>query len=304
MIYSIIPLSLILMSMGVIAVIVVRKFPQLSVLDVENIPQVKEEKKKTEILKRRVETRAVESKKIWAIRWKPVLAELKGWQLAFRKYVGRVERRIRHAATSVPGVKKAAPPISTPADADQARILLGDASAALGRGDLEGAEKKYIGVIRLDAKNKEAYRGLGDVYVKQGHANEAKETYAFLTQLDPADDAVLLKLSALAEDEGNLEDAVDYLQRAVLLNDNVSNRFAKLAELLSALGQYPTALEAAIQAADLEPQNPKYLDLLAELAILSGDKEVAREAAASLRMVNPENHRLAVLKDTIEKMPP
>lgn len=302
MIVGIIPLVLIVASCIVIATIVFRKFPQLSVLDVENIPEVKEERKKESFLKKKVERRAEEAKKRRTMQWRPIMEQLRRWQLAFRSYVGRLERRIMHAATREKTAAGGAEEKS--GGTAPIRLLLRDARGAMERGDFETAEKKYIGAIRLDPKHKDAYRGLGDVYVEQGHTAEAKETYMFASRLDPSDDAILVALSELAEEEGDTGKAVEYLQRAILLNDNLSSRFARLGDLLTELRQYPTALEAVKQAVDLEPQNPKYLDMLASTAILTGDKALAEEAIQALRMVNPENQRLAVLKDQREKMTP
>ena len=53
-----IPIILIVLSLGMIGSVILRKIPQLSVLDVENIPEVKEEKKKEALLKKRVEMHA------------------------------------------------------------------------------------------------------------------------------------------------------------------------------------------------------------------------------------------------------
>ena len=83
-------------------------------------------------------------------------------------------------------------------------MFLVDAAALFADGALEMAEKKYIEAVRLDPKSKDAYRGLGDVYLRQGHIAEAKETYAFVAQLDPNDDYVFIKLSELAEQEGDI----------------------------------------------------------------------------------------------------
>ena len=76
-----------------------------------------------------------------------------------------------------------------------------------------------------------------------------------------------------------------------------------LAELFLELGKNEPALEAVRQAVDLEPQNPKYLDMLVEVSVKCGNKESANEAYQQLRMANPENNKLAVLKDKINQMP-
>lgn len=303
-----VPLTLMGLSLGTILVIVIRKFPQLSVLDVENLPEVKESKRKNEVIRKRVERLEAEGKKERQTRWIPFFRLLRHVQLGFRQYVGRIERLVSEEMNSMrPRMTnrgRSAVKENKQMPGERVRTALQEAVFLLDQGDFEGAEKKYLALIRQNPKAKEAYRGLGDVYVKQGHMEEARETYQFVAQLDPWDDTVLVKLAEMAEAEGKLEQAVELYEQAVLLNDNLSGRFAKLAELLSTLGQYPTALEAIKQALDLEPENPKYLDMAVEVGILVGNKVFAEEAYQHLRMVNPENQKLPALKDKIEKMPP
>jgi len=50
--YSILPFALIIISLAIIIIIVVRRYPQLTLLDVDSIPEVKIEKKKVELLKK------------------------------------------------------------------------------------------------------------------------------------------------------------------------------------------------------------------------------------------------------------
>jgi tetratricopeptide (TPR) repeat protein len=112
----------------------------------------------------------------------------------------------------------------------------------------------------------------------------------------------MIMLAELCELIGEKEKAVDYYQQAVLINPNLSNRFAKLADLFYGMEQYGTALEAIEQAVDIEPENPKYLDMFTEISIMVGDQEMALNAYNKLRMANPENQKLASFKHRIEKM--
>lgn len=297
---TVIPLGFMLVSLVVMAVIVFRKFGELSLLDVSTIPEVREGEKKREFLKRHIEKRLIKGRKIRLEQWKPVLKSLRDIQLRFRKYVGRIERMIVKER-----FRKDAP-IQSRAEVAAAdtelRTLLNDALFAFQESDVALAEKKYIAAIRLDPKNADAYLGLGDVYRKQGQMDEARETYQFVVQLQPANDEACMKLGDLFEEEGKKEDAIVWYEKAVLINDSKASRFAKLAELLFSIEQYPAALEAILQAVELESENPKYLDMMAETAILSGNKTVAERAYQDLRMVNSDNQKLALLKDKIEKM--
>ena len=297
--FGIIPFILIVISIVTIIVVVVRKFPQLTLLDVENIPEVVMEKKKDKILKKRIDKKTVEQRKVLKSWFVPIVRVSKQLQLKFRKYVGKVERGVsKNTLERVQNKKK----IIRKESGSGINQLLEQAKSNSDHGDLEGAEKKYIAVIRLEPKQKQAYRGLADVYMRQNQYEQARETYEFILQLDSKDDAVLIKLAELYELTGDNAEAIEYYQKAVLLNPNLSNRFAKLADLLNQIGQYSTALEAIEQAVDLEPENPKYLDMLTEISIMVGDQELALEAYSRLRMANPENQKLEAFKNRIDKM--
>lgn len=295
--YHIVPFLLIILSLAGIVVVLVRRFPQLTLLDVDTIPEVRADKKKAEFLKKRVEVKGQEAQKKRREQWKPVLDQLTTMQSAFRRYVGNLERRLAHKrmnrveTAEQKGQKR-----------EELRSIVHDAELARHAEDFEAAEKKCIAAIRIDPKNPEPYRSLAEVYMAQGQTSEAKETLLFLHQMEPNDDMVLVRLAELSEQENNLQAAIEYYQQAVLLNDHLPQRFAKLAQLLQQLEQYPTALEAIRQAVDIEPQNPKFLDMMVEISIMVGDKALSEKAFQDLRMVNPENQKLSALKERIQKM--
>lgn len=297
--HGLIPLILIFLSLGALAVLVVRKFPQLVLLDVANFPEVKERAKKEVFLRKRVEGRVKSNGVQWHVYFKPFIKLTKEWQLIFRTYVGKVERR---AIAFTRKRIKAEAPEEKVKKRQQARSRIQDAVSAAEAGDFNTAEHRYLAAVKADPKNKEAYRGLAEVYRKQGQLAEAKETYQFVLHLDSHDEEALTKLAEIAESEGKLEQAVEYYQQLVLINDSIATRFAKLFDLLYQLGQYDIALEAVKQALSVEPENPKYLDNLIEVSILVGDKITAEEGYRQLRMVNPDNQKLASFRQRIEEM--
>jgi tetratricopeptide (TPR) repeat protein len=295
--YHIVPFLLILLSLAGVIVVLIRRFPQLTLLDVDTIPEVRAEKKKTEFLKKRVEAKGQEAQKKRREQWKPVVEQMVKVQNFFRRYVGDLERRLAHKrmnrveTAEQKGQKR-----------EELRSIVHDADLARQSEDFEAAEKKCIAAIRIDPKNPEPYRSLSEVYLAQGQTTEAKETLLFLHQMEPNDDMVLVRLAELSEQENNIQSAIEYYQQAVLLNDHLPQRFAKLAQLLQQIEQYPTALEAIRQAVEIEPQNPKFLDMMVEISIMVGDKALSEQAFHGLRMVNPENQKLPSLKERIQKM--
>ncbi len=143
---------------------------------------------------------------------------------------------------------------------------------------------------------------MGDAYLAKNSLEEARQTYRFVLQLEPDDDSVMVKLAEIAESQGDVEEAIEYYQHAVLVNDALSPRFYHLAELLLKVDQASVAKEAVLQAVELEPKNPKYLDLLIETAIICGDRVLAQKGYNDLRLVNPENNKLNDFLDRINKM--
>lgn len=297
--YALLPLLLIFFSFVVIVFVIVKKFPQLTLLDVESIPEVKEEKKKNEFLKKRAEKKNQETKEKQKEKIEPILQMSKNIQSSFRKFVGQIEKRVFQDTFRRVRQQKIEQGISPQ---DEIQTLLKDAMFAYEQENFESAEKKYIEVIRLDPKEVLAYSGLADVYVALKQTKEAEETYKFVHHLDPNNEHVLVSLADLAEAQGNITAAIGYYEKAVILNDSVSSRFAKFANLLQGEKQYHAALESMKQALELEPQNPKYLDNIIELAIMVGNKALAEEQYKKLRLVNPDNQKLPVLKEKIQDL--
>jgi len=259
--FTLLPFLLIAIALGVIIFLIVKNYSKLILLDVETIPEVKAGRKKDEILKKRVEDRTKQVSERWSKILTPVVQKLKEVQLKFRKYVGRVQKKIiEEGQVRVSGI------------ADKSRkkqritVLLQEATTAFKNGNFNEAEKNYISAVKLDPKSKESYQGLAEVYYEQGQIEESKETYNFLLQLDPDNEQALVKMAEIMEEDGKIEKAIGYYQQAVLLNHHNPMRFVRLYDLLFKVGQYETALEAIQQALDIEPQNPKYLDNLTEVS--------------------------------------
>lgn len=294
---------IIIISLAVCGTIVFKKFPQLSNVDVENLPQEKEAQKKKEILSRRVAADRQEFMQRWRVRLQPVGKWWQQIQLSFRKYVGKIERLWHHEehAKGQPLALAPSAPVAA-APEDKGGTLLQEARQQLERGAYEKAETLFIAVIKQDPHSAAAYRGLGDTYFAQGALAEAEETYSFLHQLSPEDDMVLAKLGEVSERRGNVEKAIDFYQQAAILNDSLAPRFYHLAELLTQVGQPVTAKEAIIQAVELDPKNPNYLDLLAEIGILCGDKDLVEQAYNELRIINPKNEKLPGLFDRLKSL--
>ncbi len=283
-----------------LVIIVARKFPQLANLDVDHLPQEKQARTKRQLLARRMEQGTAHWQASWQERAKPLTRWWGQAQLRFRIYVGKVERLWYHETAK----KQTATTSPTTVENKEQSLarLIQDGEHHLAQGRHDQAEQLFIAAIKANPHSAPAYRGLADTYFGKGAMAEAKETYAFLLQLNPNDDNVLVKLAQIAELESDFESAIGYYQSAIILNDSLSPRFYNLAELLLKVRQPQTAREAILSAVQLEPKSPKYLDLLIETAILCNDQSLAESAYNELRLVNPENQKLDYFKGKIGQL--
>ena len=316
--FSIIPLFLILLSLGAIVVIVARKYPELTILDLDTIPERKEKQKKKEIFSRK----AIQRSKEQQARMKNVFAPAgKAWtgvQTSFRKYVKKLKDEVEEKKQQV-SFSRSSRSSRTPVDKNLSspRVfqsiqnvskeetiedMLKKGLRALEQGNAQTAEASFIRAIETDKKDARAYEGLGDVYHSQGQLSEAEETYLFAHKLAPKSVSILEKLAKLAVGKEEWTTAIQYYEQAVLVEDTNAMFFATLAELLMKAGQPDAAYEAISQAVELLPKHIHYLDMLTEISIMVGDKSRAEEAAQSIRMIDPEHTRLAAFKERIADM--
>ena len=293
-------LLIIIAALGVIGFLVIRKFPQLSNLDIQNLQEEKIYQKKKEIINKRIEKSSNLLKEKISKMLIPVSKFWRKFQLQFRIYVGKIERLLHHE--QVLKTKQRIRDANSGESEQKITQLILEGEQQLKAGNYDKAEEAFISAIKIDPKSAVAYRGLGDTYLAKNSIEEARQTYKFLIKMEPDDDSVLVKLAEIAESQGDLEEAIKHYQQAVLVNDSFSPRFYHLAELLVKVGQPQVAAESILQAVELEPQNPKYLDLLIEIAIICGNKDLALKGYGELRLVNPENQKLHSFKDRIYKI--
>lgn len=301
--YNIIFILIIIAALAVVVFIVIRKFPQLANLDIHNLPEEKIYRKKREIINKRIEKSSDLLKEKISRMLAPVGKVWGKLQLRFRIYMGKLERLLHHEQVLKTKLKNKTASSEVKEESEQKLGgLIADGEQQLKAGNYDQAEERFISAIKIAPKSASAYRGLGDTYLAKGSMEEARQTYKFLIRMEPDDDSVLVKLAEIAESQGDLEEAIEHYQQAVLVNDSFSPRFYHLAGMLVKVGQPQVAKESILQAVELEPQNPKYLDLLIEIAIICGDKDLALKGYSELRLVNPENAKLSILKDRIYKI--
>lgn len=306
MFYSILPIVIILASLIGIVIIIVRKFPQLTVVEVEKIEEVKIAKKKEQIkllkFQRSLKVLVDKIKKyaghitFFKTRWEAVQAKFRiavyGWQERYKK--ARLEEiKTKAAEQTEEKAQEAVQEVNT---------LLQMADDAYSRNDLSLAETRYIEVIKQEPYNVEAYRGLGKVYFDLKKYKEAIESFEFLLKLKPDDGKALNRLGMIAEEQNDWDGAVRYFEAAVKVDDSLAIRYFDLGRAYASLNKPALSLRNFAKAVNIEPNNPKYLDQLLEISLVSQDADLAKATFDRLRLVNPENQKLLEFQQRIRDL--
>jgi len=261
--YNIIPFVLILISLIAIIVIIVKKFPALAALDVENMPEEKEAKVKERIVSNRLKRNAVK----WTSKF------LKLWRFASSKF-NILFKSGYDKLNELKNNYKLADSIKKGNSGNRIGELVKLAKDQIDEEFYDKAEKTLIEIIGLDSKNIEAFELLGDLYFRTKKHTESLQTFEHV-----------LKLLEEIDDQ-NKEAEIHFVVASV----------NKEKESID------DGLESIEKALELMPNNPRYLDTKLELGIIKKDKKLCESILKKLKEVNPDNNKLPELKEVINNL--
>lgn len=266
MIYDVLPILLIVISLAIIIYILIKKIPEVAAVDTSKIPKEVQREVKRGLIERRLE------RKIggWGEKIKP------GWKMAggfFGRHFKKAKEKIidwesKYKEKHLEVLKK-----EPEAAKKEAGDLLKEAEELIGAEKIEEAEKKYLEIVSLDPRNILAYAGLGDLYFKKRELEGAKEAMEYV---------IKLAVNGYGEAE-----AKDYVLLAMIYKE---------------LGEFKLSLANIKRATDLEPNNPKNLDLLCEISIMNKNRRGAWEACNRLSRTNPDNEKIKEFRKMIGEM--
>ncbi|MBU1149158.1 tetratricopeptide repeat protein, partial [Patescibacteria group bacterium] len=242
-------LGIIVMGLGLIVVIIVKKFPMLSSINTKSMPEQTQKMKKQEMLEQRL-TRKFEDQfdKIIKVT-KPTINLIRE---SFRRTYHKINEIERQYSIKVKQAQNSDD--SSGLVKGKVELLLQEAQDLQKENKYKDAEKKYIEIVSLDKNNLKAFAMLGELYMEMKEYDFAHETFSHLLKIDPQNALVYHDLGLLAKLREN--DAL-------------------------AIKNYAKALE-------IEPNNPKILDSLLELSLEIGNKVLAWETFDKFKETNPE----------------
>lgn len=156
----------------------------------------------------------------------------------------------------------------------------------------QSTEEMFLNAIKKDPNNKQAYEGLGRLYLQEKNWIEAEEIFRFLVNLDPAKDTYHSNLALILYSLKRFRDAAAEYEKAIEINNKVPSRWVNLSLCFLAVDDYPRAIKAIMKAVDMDRRNKNYLSLASDLYIKIGNKVRAEELLSEMLSQDPTN-RLA-----------
>ena len=272
-----------------IVMIVVQKFPNLTIIDTEAIPAEREAKRKKELMQERLARKTGELGKQVDAKVKVHVDRFRElFRVQYRKVL-EAERQLRKDRFMTPVERR-----------ERTAMVLIEAATLAKDGRAVEAEKKFIDAIALSPRDAESYRGLGVLYLRIKRYEQAKETLAYLLKL-------LVKENRCIHTSGRRSFMTEENPRACPASNaahaDLAGRALDLAAACEGMSDRHAATEAYERAVAVEPSNPRHLDLLLDACILEGDRARAEEVFAQLEKVNPENMKLPTFAERIEFLP-
>jgi Tfp pilus assembly protein PilF len=230
---------MLLLGLGIILWVVLRKIPQLRVIDVESIPKERERKVKEQlILSRFQRSGGVKLQKVAKIS---------------SGVVGAISRQEQYYQK----LKRSGDEGTHRYSDETVRARLEEADVLVKQEEFIPAEKIFIDIISHNPKSVDGYEGLGNMYLVNDQLDQARETLQFALRLSPDDASLNVSMAELENTQGNQKAALPYLKRAVTKRSKNPRYLDYYIETALDVGSLKDAREGIQALKDVNPDNKK-----------------------------------------------
>ncbi len=149
----------------------------------------------------------------------------------------------------------------------------------LHQGDFIRMQESLKNALKFDSE--ELLVDLAEYLQMMGFDGESRQVYEQILAKNPESTAILINLAEIAEDDGELEKALDYLYRIPTDDDNYVAALVKIADLYQFDNDFETAISKLEEAVDLS-DDPLVTFALAESLFANADYQRAITEYAKL----------------------
>lgn len=246
----IIPLIFLAIGVGSMLLLLIRKMPQLRVINVDSIPKERARKIKEQIILQKFQRAS--GKKMKGI---------SAFFLMTGRTISRVGRRAVQRLYALEQyyqkLKRSASEGYHAYDAETIHRLVEDAETLIQKDELIPAEKIYIDIISHNPKSVDAYEGLGNLYLGNGQFDQARETLQFTLRLSPNDASVLVSLAQLELKLDQPKSALAHLKKAIQKRPKNPKYLDLYIEVSLKAGSLKDAADGIKRLKEVNPENQK-----------------------------------------------
>jgi tetratricopeptide (TPR) repeat protein len=179
-------------------------------------------------------------------------------------------------------------------DSPAAHILLGEALDGLGR--TSDAIAEFQQAAKASAPDPNLHFGLGYLYWKSRHYDEAKHEFETELTIDPNHAQSLAYLGDIEMKANNPDRALSLLRKAAGLKNDTRIAYLDLGVVLTQRKQYPDAITALQRAEELDSTEPDAHYRLAQVYKAIGNLPAARKEFARVSELHQKADEALVLK--------
>ena len=288
MLLNITVLIVLIISLILLIRIIWRHLPELKILDISSIPKEKHVDTKSKILESKFLRQSDKTRQRLDKVIMPIKAGVGGLKSRLQERVQTLENKYQRRGEVEEAKTKSI------------NDLFVEAEQLLAKDDFAAAEKDLIEVISRDKKNIRAYELLSEVYRRGKSYEQAAEVIKYLIKLKSLKYRKKNPIEPLQKER--LEDTEEAMLETINVDVEIAGYYDDLGKVYEAIGKIDKALDNYLKANAIEPNNPKYLDKVIDLAIIVKDKGLAKKTYRQLKEINPENAKLARFREALEKM--
>lgn len=204
----IIPIICLIIGLSIILILLIRKVPQLRVINTDSILKERMNTVKEQIILQKFQ-------RVGGEKLQRVYKNL----LLFVGIISRIGRRTVQKLYAIEQyyqkMKRSATEGQHAYDTETIRRLIDAAEVLIAKDEFIPAEKFFIDIISHNPKNIDAYEGLGNLYLRSKQFDQARETLLFTLRLSPNDASVCVSLAELELKSDNPKAALIHLRKAV-----------------------------------------------------------------------------------------
>ena len=176
----------------------------------------------------------------------------------------------------------------------------GGTPAAASNDTLNAAIAEFEKIVALKPKSVEDRMVLGQLYTVKHQPEKAEEQFKTAQAIEPESEDVVLNLSRLYAESGDLQHAVKAIEEVPADGRTAKMEFT-LGALYEQLKQPKDAIAAYKRAADEEPGDLQTMDALAQALLTNEQLDAALKAYQDLAQADPENADALVHVAEIER---